>query len=58
MWATCSVVQAGVGLVGNPASGGLSINPRLRHIHSPPLRQSVSVASKNEHSRHHQVFVY
>ncbi len=33
MWATRSVVQAGVELVGNPAPGGLSINPRLRHIH-------------------------
>jgi len=34
MWATRCVAQAGVELVGNPAFGGLSINPRLRHIHS------------------------
>jgi len=33
MWATRSVVQAGVELVGNPAPGGLSINPCPRHIH-------------------------
>jgi len=35
MWATRSVVQAGVKLVGNPAPGGLSTNLRPRHIHSP-----------------------
>ena len=35
MWATRSVVQASVKLVGNPASGGLSINPRPRYIHIP-----------------------
>lgn len=35
MWATRSVVQAGVELGGNPAPGGLSINSRPRYIHSP-----------------------
>jgi hypothetical protein len=57
-WATRSIVQVGAGLVGNPAYGGLSTNPRLRHIHSHPLKQSVPVARTNEHSRPHQVFVY